>query len=203
MYEVEFFDKFILLLIQSTYKTLNEFVFYWHPLECPNLNKFHGALIELLRCAILRTCCSNSIAFSFSHQDEFDTRLAIAVKLARSEWEEIAQEETETAIEHAIEECNRKNKVQNQTAIQEAVMNAKNQWDSNAKSLSDNQKCSSREVELLKREIDLCQAEIFRIKAEAEERENELKNEIEEMQVKHEEMVNDAVANAKVRRGFC
>ena len=140
--------------------------------------------------------------FSFSHQDEFDKRLAIAVKLARSEWEEIAQEETETAIEHAIEECNRKNKIQNQTAIQEAVMNAKNQWDSNAKILSDNQKCSSREVELLKKEIDLCQAEIFRIKAEAEEKENELKNEIEEMQAKNEEMVNGAVANAKVRRGL-
>ena len=120
------------------------------------------------------------------------------MKLARSEWEEIAREETETAIELAIEECNRKNKIQNKTAIQEAVMNAKNQWDSNAKILSDNQKCSSREVELLKKEIDLCQTEIFRVKAEAEEKENELNNEMEGLKLRHTEMVTDAVANAKV-----
>ncbi len=135
-------------------------------------------------------------------QDEFEHRLTKAVKLAKSEWQETAKRDTEKTVERAMEEYNRKNQTSKQMEVEQAVINAKESWEKDARRMKDIISGVNSDMENLKKENEHFKTEVNRVRNEAEKKEVEFMDRCKEIEERREIDIEFAVTSAKVNNCF-
>ncbi len=124
------------------------------------------------------------------------------MKLAKAEWQDATRRDTAKAVERATDECNRKNQVSKQKEIEQAVVDAKNNWERDAKRMRDTLNETLKKVEDLVSEIDEYKVEVARLKEEARQKESEFQESIKDINGKKEKDIEFVVARAKVRMRY-